>query len=860
MARLFISYKREERDYAFALRQWLIDERSWLPRDIFVDVDHIHSGEKWERKILGEAEAAEVMIFLASPRSTAETSFCRREVSHAGGTILVATIDGLSPNDPELLKMLPPRALDHQIASLDQAPVEAVHFISPQDESEGSRGLNRKQIDSLGETLRTLGVAPDSFQWRYDPAGPYPGLRALREGEEAVFFGRQLEIRDAIRAHERLAESVSRKALMIQAPSGAGKSSFLRAGLWRRLRGHQAFTPLCVTRARSGAITNAEWGLASGLAREEANLLGLPRGALQERALDNLPALFAEIAERGAPTGGRPRMLLLGLDQAEEIAALNKAEEAELATLLQAVAAPEGYDIRLVLTVRDDSIDATLKRLAEAGVAQEMVANFRLHRMPPLRFEEVIQGPAEAADREGYALKIPPQLSQALAGAAAGEAMGAFGDALPILALSLQRLTRDYRAADGAVILEPEKATEFLRKSVAEIAAKAIEAARSDETDLRRLVIPQLATWDPRAGQGGAAKRQVAAEADLFAGNRAGLKPLADELVDQHLLTRSLGKNGPALEVAHEALLRVEPLGSMIGEMRGKFVRADALKHEAEAWIDSGRSAEHLARRGERLREAQALFEDEDFGPELKRGELEIGPYLAACAEQAAREEAREEELRRKELAAAQAQAAAAQERQAAAQRVVRRTVAGLAAAVVLALVASWFGWRAMVESERAETALVEAQEQRVLAEAESERAEQNAEEARMQAALAETTAEEARRERDATLLTQSRYLAGFSDENRQKGDVGNAIALAWRALPRDLANPDRPYAIEAMGALYSAYADSDRRELIGMRGHEGWVLGALALEDGRLLSWSIRQHAAAVGRRRRPRPGARRP
>ena len=66
MARLFICYKREDQNYAFAVRQWLMDVQCWTSEDIFVDVGHMHAGVEWETKLLAEAEQAEVMLFLAS--------------------------------------------------------------------------------------------------------------------------------------------------------------------------------------------------------------------------------------------------------------------------------------------------------------------------------------------------------------------------------------------------------------------------------------------------------------------------------------------------------------------------------------------------------------------------------------------------------------------------------------------------------------------------------------------------------------------------------------------------------------------------------------------------------------------------
>lgn len=110
MARLFISYKREEHDYAFAVRQWLIDEQAWSSEDIFVDAGHLHAGDDWERKLLAEAEAANVIPFLASDMSLDTNSFCYRELRHATGDILTVTIKGVAPDDSRFQRAIPDRA------------------------------------------------------------------------------------------------------------------------------------------------------------------------------------------------------------------------------------------------------------------------------------------------------------------------------------------------------------------------------------------------------------------------------------------------------------------------------------------------------------------------------------------------------------------------------------------------------------------------------------------------------------------------------------------------------------------------------------------------------------------------------
>jgi WD40 repeat protein len=240
-----------------------------------------------------------------------------------------------------------------------------------------------------------------------------------------------------------------------------------------------------------------------------------------------------------------------------------------------------------------------------------------------------VAGPVAAARHVGWALHVDDRLAEALADAA-GSSVSEIGDALPILALALQRMVEKRRRPDGHIDLKPEDAREFIETAVVEATEDALKRAGTGTDDLRRLVIPRLATWDPKAGAEGAAKRQVANAADLFVGLRMGLRTLADALVGLRLLTRSGTAGGVAYEIAHEALLRVRPLGPLIYERRERFEQARVVEIEARDWNAAGRVAGRLARTGDRLGEAQKLLEDEDFGPDLE--EAGVADYLAACA------------------------------------------------------------------------------------------------------------------------------------------------------------------------------------------------------------------------------------
>ncbi len=823
MARLFISYKREEADYAFAVRQWLIDKRGWGPQDIFVDLEHLRGGDEWAKKLFSEAESCNAMLFLASEGALHPDSFCYRELRRSGGPIIAVTIGELTPDDQRLRMAIPHESLSRQITQLDQQPTTAFEFVRLTDNSHGAVTLNAKQLENIHEVLRALGVAPNSFEWTPNDNGPYPGLRPLFEGDEALFCGRDTEIRDGLREIEDFKESVLQRALIIQAPSGAGKSSFLRAGLWQRLRRHHGFTPLCIVRAAKGVITNQTWGLIEGLNDPRANHLRLPRSEIAERARGDLPAFFAQIADADAfkdeITGKiQRRTLLLGIDQAEEIVSLDPQEEAELARLFAAVTtvsanADDPLDLRLILTARDDSLDATRDRLAEAGIAHQAIRDFRLHRMPSARFRDIIVGPAEAANRAKWPIVIDPALDTSLAEAAA-KSGGDVGDALPILALSLRRLVANYRKPDdGQITLQPDKAESFLEESVREATTEALLTAQSDELALRRLIIPRLATWDPHVGSEGSVKRQVALDKDLFSGERQDLRGVADALVGQHLLTKSETPGGTAYEVAHEAILRVPPLGQMIYERRETYIQAQMLEAEAADWDRFGRRNDRLARRGGRLAEAQALLEDEDFGEGLTSTQKPVTEYVAACAKVDADERQREERFRQAELASA--------------RKTARRTAVGLVVALILLVVSGGLGFVAYINQKEAIAQKTSAEQARLAAERNADRAKQ-----------AFKSAEKARK---STLLNQSKYLAGLAQQQLNDGDVGTGLLLALEALPDHQSTEanvrNRPYWSIAEQTLDAAMRR--HRELALLKGHTSAVRGIAVLGDGRLATSS---------------------
>ena len=120
--------------------------------------------------------------------------------------------------------------------------------------------FNGAALASIKARLAHLGIAPGSFAWEpaSKDAGPYPGLAAFGEDDAGIFFGREAEIMAGITKLRVMRKRRAPRLLVIVAASGAGKSSYLRAGLWPRLKRDPDFAPLAIVRPALGIITGPD--------------------------------------------------------------------------------------------------------------------------------------------------------------------------------------------------------------------------------------------------------------------------------------------------------------------------------------------------------------------------------------------------------------------------------------------------------------------------------------------------------------------------------------------------------------------------------------------------------------------------
>ena len=370
-------------------------------------------------------------------------------------------------------------------------------------------------------------------------------------------------------------------------------------------------------------------------------------------------------AALAATTGGMQASApaVLVVDQLEELWAAGVDEAARVAFLDEILRLiDDGRVARCVAVVRGDHVG----QLAEHAALTERLGG-ALVLVPPMTHEEirdVVRGPASAVG-----LTADGELLDAVVADVAGRPA-----ALPLLSTALVG-TWERRRGERLTLagyLEAGGVAGALAAS-----AEAAYAALDDEAreSARRLLV-RLADSD----EGGAVVRHPLARAewDIPGGARR-------EVVDAFVARRLLTVDGDTLDVAHEALLTAWPrLGRWLeDDAAGRAVRRQ-LAPAAQGWHGHGEPDDELFR-GARLSAALDWAADAlgDLTPVERR-------FLDASKERADAEltEARDRLVR-----------------EGAARRRTRRLAAGLAAVLVVAIVAAGVAVLAQRAAERASSA-----------------------------------------------------------------------------------------------------------------------------------------------------------
>ena len=665
MSRLFLSHSSANNAEAIAVRDWLASE-GW--NEVFLDLDPtsgIAAGERWQRALNEAASRCEAVLFLIS-QSWLESRWCLTEFNLArklNKRLFGAIIDATQVDE------LPVELTGTwQVVDLASGQDHVMfRVVLPRNQEEAHVTFSKEGLTRLRAGLAKAGLDPRFFAWppAHDPnRAPYRGLKPLEAEDAGMFFGRDAPIVEALDTLRGLREAAAPRLMVIIGASGAGKSSFLRAGLLPRLaRDDRNFLPLPVIRPERAAISGEAGLLRSietafaghGLAHSRAQLREIITGGAEK-----LRPLFAALVDKAFASilpedrdAKRP-VIVFAIDQAEELFAAEAGQEGQaLLEIISDLVKEDRPAVLALFTIRSDSYDLLETARAFEGTRQRTMP---LLPMPRGAYQTVIEGPAARLKDINRSLTIEPRLTQRLL---EDIDQGGGSDALPLLAFTLEQLYLDY-GGSGALKLADYEAFGGIRGAIEAAVQRALKAADADgriprDGDirlvlLRRGLIPWLAGIDPESGS---TRRRVARRSDIPAESA----PLIDLLVEQRLLStdRVIIREGgrerheTTIEPAHEALLRQwSLLRGWLQEDFAALTVLDAVKRAARGWGANDRKQDWLDHSGTRLEDAEKVAWRADLAGDLS---AEGRDYLAACRarEQAVAQErlAREKRERR---------------------------------------------------------------------------------------------------------------------------------------------------------------------------------------------------------------------
>jgi WD40 repeat protein len=482
---------------------------------------------------------------------------------------------------------------------------------------------------------------------------PYPGLASFESGDAPWFHGRERLVAQVI---GRLAEQLGGAGpLVVVGVSGAGKSSLLRAGVLPTLA--------------AGALDPS--GSAAGLLRVEGRTASGPRGS--SGAAGSWPQVvltpgrtpLQELVARTAHLAGEPPLTALAV-----LESIRQTPQDFAALATQAALAAGDVTGRLVIVVDqfeelftqcEDAAEreAFITAVTHAGpalVALAVRADFyaecaqvpalaRLLAKGPvvvgaMDAEEVRRAVVEPALRAG--LEVEPGLAELLLTDLGVGAAGYDPGSLPLLAHVLREVWEGRR--DGLLTLAAYRETGGLRDAIARTAEGIYD--QLDDTGRVRLRAAMLRLVTVSEGRTVVRRR-----------SKRGL--LDADLVQRLVAERLVTAGDDYVEISHEALLTSWPrLAGWVDDSRAKIVLRHRLEEASRAWTEAGEDLD-LLYRGSQLAGVRGWTpETVDLGVREQR-------FLHASNEAAeAAELARARTTRR-----------------------LRRQVAGLAAALVLALI-----------------------------------------------------------------------------------------------------------------------------------------------------------------------------
>ena len=521
---------------------------------------------------------------VGTPRYMAPEQWQDSEVSGAAdvwalGIIVYELVSGARPYEEtagtvELLKAV---CSQTPVPRLTDAPPKLAQLVADcLEKNHEQRPAARDVAARLAELTATESKQPLNVD------APFRGLLPFDERHAPLYFGRDAEIAAFI---ERMR---LQPLLPILGPSGAGKTSFIFAGVVPRLR-DQAEWMVLSTRPGPRPFDT----LAARLERGEVSSQGGVTDSGRVQSLPNISSHAARLVssprqlslELRKIADTEEKRVLLVVDQLEELFTLVDNEQTRRMFLDAIFNAADDVDdpVRVVVSLRHDFVD----RLAS-------LHHFTVLKPPDA--EALRQVLCEPVERAGYSFEDDALVEQMIA-AVRGEP-----SALALLQFAAAQLWETRDLESKRLLRSAYNAMGGVGGALAGHADSLLNGLSPGDRELTRTLLLRLVTPERT-------RRMVPRKRALD-----GLGPAAEQVLEQLTearlvsVTKLRRGDDPSLELTHDALIHTwQTLRSWVEHSSDELrVLADATA-AAELWDKRGRRPEELWR-GEALADAEQLL------------------------------------------------------------------------------------------------------------------------------------------------------------------------------------------------------------------------------------------------------------
>ncbi|KTF19503.1 nSTAND1 domain-containing NTPase [Pseudoalteromonas sp. 10-33] len=453
--------------------------------------------------------------------------------------------------------------------------------------------------------------APKVTSWQ--GGSPFLGLSAYNTTDNHLFFGRNQAIATLL---ERVASQVNfgRAFCLILGPSGTGKSSLVSAGILPKLldkRGYNGIGVVSYTQLDFADIDHSRLylDLASAMLDWDINNLPVFDGLSAEKLAqqltqntNNVINTLTNALNKSVPTLNKPQLFLF-IDRLEVLLSSPLFDDETRSQFLSVIERLATSKAVIVFSAcRNDFYPLVVEQPSlMAGKANG--AHYDL--TPPNRHElqQIIRLPAITANLTfSHDPQTQTPLDEILCADTANNP-----DALPMLQYTLQELYLQ-RSDNNELLHSVYKKLGGIEGAIGKKAEDVFIGLSKAQQQQLKSVLSQLITLNPDG------KTITSRAARWKALTNTSQKELAQAMVDSRLFVSHLQNGEACFSLSHEALLRQWPRAKQwISDHKDSLAIKSRLQHQAQNWIDEGKSNAYLLATGKPLQEAVTLLNDNTF-------------------------------------------------------------------------------------------------------------------------------------------------------------------------------------------------------------------------------------------------------